>query len=60
MEKVKRQIKFIRELLDDLEEKTGDRSFWRGDAWKKRVEEIEALETAVELLKRLVKTATLE
>jgi len=62
MKKVKKQIEFIRELLDDFEETLHDRSAWRSGSigHKNRVQDAKTILKACEFLVELSKSAELE
>jgi len=63
MKYVKKQIEFIRELLDRFENTLYDRSHWRTgtiNARKRRIQEAQAILKACETLVELTKSAEVE
>lgn len=63
MEKVKKQIEFIRGLLDDFEDTLYDRSYWRSgtvNSHKNRIQDAKTILKACELLVELTKSAKME
>jgi len=63
MERVRKQIEFIRELLDNFEKTLYDRSFWRSgtiNSHKNRIQEAKTILKACEFLVELTKSAKIE
>jgi len=57
MKYVKRQLELIRDLVDEMLEKTEDRSWWQAMAIPNRVKEARAIQKSAEALVEIVKRA---
>ena len=57
MRYVKRQLELIRDLVDEMLKKTGERSWWRPMAIPDRVKEAKAIQKSAEALVEMVRRA---
>ena len=57
MRYVRRQLEMIRDLVDEMIEKTEDRSLWKKTAIPNRVREAKAIQKSAEALVEMVRRA---